>query len=117
VKIGIISDANTTTSVKRLIESFKDPIPGSSTNKWLYPDFPGINLNTPIKCEFITSNNWNAGLKEMDVKRVVEIDDVNERIAAGVNLYRDAVREISIQDDLPHVIVCALPSSIEERCG
>src|SRR5205807_1884350 len=83
----------------------------------LYPDFPGINLNTPIKCEFITSNNWNAGLKEMDVKRVVEIDDVNERIAAGVNLYRDAVREISIQDDLPHVIVCALPSSIEERCG
>jgi len=117
VKIGVVSDAETSTLTKRLIDSFRDPIVSESTNKWLYPDFPGINLNTPIKCQFLMSDNWNVRLREAEIKRVIDIGDVNQRIAAGVNLYRDAVQEISLEDDSPHVIVCALPSLIEERCG
>src|SRR6266487_2671810 len=60
VKIGIVSDANTTTKAKRLIAAFKEPILSDSTNKWLYPDFPGINVDTPIKCQFLISDHWNA---------------------------------------------------------
>jgi hypothetical protein len=117
VKIGVVSDAETSTLTKRLINSLSDPIASQSTNKWLYPDFPGINLDTPIKCHFLLSDNWDARLREADIRRVIDIDDANQRIAAGVNLYRDAVQEISLEDDRPHVIVCALSPLIEERCG
>ncbi len=86
VKIGVVSDAETSTLTKRLIDSFRDPIVSESTNKWLYPDFPGINLNTPIKCQFLMSDNWNVRLREAEIKRVIDIGDVNQRIAAGVNL-------------------------------
>jgi hypothetical protein len=34
-----------------------------------------------------------------------------------VNLYRDAIRNISLEDNKPDVIVCGLPEIIEERCG
>jgi len=119
VKVGIVSDGVTTTLTKRFIESLKDPIRSQSeiTNRWLYPDFPGFNLNTHIKCEFALSDNWNATLNEVDVKHAADIDQVNERIAAAVNLYTAAVQRISDEDDKPHVIVCALPPLIEERCG
>lgn len=45
VKVGIVSDASTTTLTKRFLDSLKNPIPSQSniTNKWLYPDFPGIS--------------------------------------------------------------------------
>jgi hypothetical protein len=119
VKIGIVSDGVTTTLTKQFIESLKGPIRSQSeiTNRWLYPDFPGFNLTTHIKCEFALSDNWNARLNEADVEHAANVSQVNERIAAAVNLYTAAVQKISDEDDKPHVIVCALPPLIEERCG
>jgi hypothetical protein len=85
VKIGIVSDATTITLTKRFLDALKNPIQSQSniTNKWLYPDFPGINLDTPIKCEFRISDNWNATLQQTEIERVSKISNANERIAAG----------------------------------
>lgn len=99
------------------LEALGSPISSPSTNKWLYPDFLGFNLNTSIRCDFLTSDNWNATLRETEIKSVIGISNANQRIAAAVNLYRNAIRGISLEDDKPHVIVCALPEIIEERCG
>ncbi len=119
VKIGIVSDAITTTLTKRFVDALRNPIRSESkiTNKWLYPDFDGINLNTRIKCEFIVSDSWSVTLNESEIGEMAKIDTANERIAAAVNLYRDAVQKIADEDDKPHVIICALPPLIEERCG
>ncbi|MDH2901862.1 MAG: hypothetical protein PXY39_12915 [archaeon] len=118
IKVGIIGDSTTLTLSKTMLEVFRSPITSPSKNKWLYPDFPGFNNGTPIKCDFSVSQNWEIILKESEIKRVLNISDsVNRRIAAGVNLFRDAVRVISSEDDTPHVIVCALPHDIEEFCG
>lgn len=119
VKVGIVSDGITTTSTKRFMDALSNPIRSQSeiTNRWLYPDFPGFNLNTHIKCEFAMSDNWNARLNEADIEHAVKIENANERIAAAVNLYTAAVQKISDEDDKPDVIICALPPMIEEKCG
>jgi hypothetical protein len=118
VKVGIIGSKITFSLAKQFLEKLKEPIPSKSTNKWLYPDFPGFQLNTSIKCDFVTSENWEAGLKDSEIKEVLAItDNVNRRIGAGVNLFRDKVHIISMEDDKPDVIICALPLDIEEYCG
>jgi hypothetical protein len=119
VKLGIVSDGPTTTLTKQFIDALRSPIRSQSeiTNRWLYPDFPGFNLNTHIKCEFSVSDIWNARLNEADIEHAVKIENANERIAAAVNLYSKAVQKISDEDDKPNVIICALPAVVEERCG
>ena len=118
VKVGIIGDSTTLSLTKRVLDFLKSPIPSQSENKWLYPDFPGFNRSTTIKCDFSTSQNWEVILKDNEIRRVLGITkNVNSRIAAGVNLFKEGVRTISLEDDKPHVIVCTVPDSIEKYCG
>jgi hypothetical protein len=115
VRIGIISDPSTITQTKQLIEAIRSPIESASSNKWLYPDFPGINMETRIKCDLVLSDNWNVILKESEIKKVIDIENSNQRIFAAVSLYNEAVQQVVAGDDKPNVVICALPQLIEER--
>lgn len=117
VKVGIVGNADTLSSTSRIIEALGKPITSSESNKWLYPDFPGFSTNTSIGCDLVTSETWNIGLRERQIEEAVDIDDVNQRIAKAVNLFRDAIQEISIEEDLPAVVICAVPARIEQKCG
>lgn len=118
VRVGIVGSSTTITLMKQILEKLKEPIRSPETNKWLYPDYPGFTRETTIKCDFVTSQNWEAVLKESEIKVVLMIaDSVNRRIAAGVNLFVEKVRIISLEDNKPDVIVCVMPFEIEEYCG
>lgn len=117
VKVGIIGSVKTIEATNNLIDLLKNPIASLQPNKWLHPDFPGYSLNTNLKSEFATAESWNHKISVQEIQRVVSIVDVNDRIAAGVNLFRNGVKSISSEDDPPHVIICALPEEIEVYCG
>ena len=118
VKVGIIGSSATIDLTKQILHRLSEPIESSESNKWLYPDYPGFRADTSIRCNFVTSANWELTLKEVEIKSVLSIaEDVNKRIAAGVNLFRDKVRALSMEDNRPDVIVCTMPSDIEEYCG
>jgi hypothetical protein len=107
VRVGIVGSGVTITLTKQVLQ-----------NKWLYPDYPGFTRENEIKSEFVTSENWEAVLKDSEIDEVLKIaDSVNRRIAAGVNLFKEKVRIISLEDNKPDVIVCAMPFQIEEYCG
>jgi hypothetical protein len=118
VNVGIVGNSKTIMLTKQFLEKLKNPIPSPETNKWLYPDYPGFTKESPIKCEFVTSENWEAIIKDYEIKEVLSIQDsVNKRIAAGVNLFKEKIRVISLEDNKPDVVICALPFQIEEYCG
>jgi hypothetical protein len=118
VRVGIIGSGKTRTLTKLILEKLKTPINSLAPNKWLYPDYSGFTKDTSIKCDFIHSENWEADVKDSEIKDVLSIiDSVNRRIAAGVNLFRDKVNKIWLEDNKPDVIICALPLEIEEYCG
>jgi len=118
VRVGIIGSGKTKTLAKQILEKLRYPINSIASNKWLYPDYPGFTKESSIRCEFVHSENWEAEIKESEIKDVLEIiDSVNRRIAAGVNLFRDKVSSICLEDNKPDVIICALPLEIEEYCG
>lgn len=117
LRVGIVGTGETITMTKRILKVLQSEIKSASANKWLFPDFPGFNVKTSIKCDFVTSENWEAKITEQEITNVLNIADVNRRIAAGVNLFRDKIRAISLEDNKPDVIVCAVPELIEQYCG
>lgn len=117
VRVGIIGNRVGIDMVKRIIETIKDPISSPKTNKWLYPDYPGMKIDSPFKCSIKTSKNWEVVLTDdFDLKRIESIVDVNQRIAEGVKLYVEKINELK-GDDEPDVVLCVLPKLIEEYCG
>jgi hypothetical protein len=118
VRVGIVGSGTTITLTKQVLEKLQGALSSAQPNRWLYPDYPGFSRQTSIKCDFVTSDNWEAVLKDSEVKNILGItDNVNRRIAAGVNLFKDKVRIISLEDNKPDVIICAMPFDIEEYCG
>ena len=117
VRVGIIGNSITIELTSQLLEKLGTSIKSPETNKWLYPDYPGFSSKTSIKCDFITSPSWNERLKDKEVDEILLIADANRRIAAGVNLFVGKVHSLSMEDNKPDVIICALPQLIEEYCG
>ncbi|MGB6463345.1 MAG: hypothetical protein WBF38_03870, partial [Nitrosotalea sp.] len=118
VRLGIIGNRECIQLVEKIIKLIQQPVSSPKPNKWLYPDYPGMTTSTPFKCNIKTSSNWNAVLSDdYDIKKIENILDANQRIAYGVQLYVDKVKEISGNDDFPDVIICVLPKTVEEYCG
>ena len=117
VRVGIVGSGTTITLTKRILQLLGKEIKSDEDNKWLYPDFPGFRLDNNIKCKFVSSDTWNATITISETKRILEIVDPNERIAAASDLLVDKIKRITLEDSLPQVIICALPLDIEEYCG
>jgi hypothetical protein len=117
VRVGIVGSGTTITLTKQILQLLEKEIRSDEANRWLYPDFPGFRLENNIRCRFLVSDAWNCTITESEIKRVLEIVDTNERIAAACNLFIDKMQKITLEDSLPDVVVCALPEEIEEYCG
>ena len=52
-----------------------------------------------------------------EIKHILSIVDVNKRIATASTLFSKKIEEISCEESAPHVIICALPSVLEDYCG
>lgn len=117
VRIGIVGTGHTIAMTKRIINLLGKEIKSNEDNSWLYPDFPGFRHDNEIKCEFINSDAWNETITTSEIQKILTIVDPNERIAAGSDLFVGKIEEITLEDSWPQVVVCAIPSEIEEYCG
>jgi hypothetical protein len=70
-----------------------------------------------VKSELINSERWNEPITQTEINNVLRIADVNNRIAAAVQLYMSKTQAISMEEDPPQVIIFSLPHQIEEYCG
>ena len=117
IKVGIIGDSVSLTLTKRFLEALKQPINSFSANKWLYPNYSGLNKDGPVKCGIDTSKTWEATIRSDEITHVINIVDVNKRIAEAANLFKEKLNTIVIEDNKPDVVICSLPKQIEDFCG
>ena len=117
IRVGIVGNSNSITLTKKILELLGEPIKSGEWNRWLYPDYPGFRLDNKIQCGFISSDIWNETITDYETRNVLEIIDVNERIAAASNLFVNKIEKITLEDSPPHVIICAIPKEIEDYCG
>ena len=117
VRVGIVGTGETIALAKRILSLLGNEILSKEENSWLYPSFPGFRHDNEIQCEFINSDGWNETVTTSEIQKILTIVDVNERIAAGSDLFVEKIKEITLEDSLPQVVVCAIPLKIEEYCG
>jgi hypothetical protein len=117
IRIGIIGDGESTTLAQRTVQRLSTPIPSAHTNKWLYPNFEGFSLESRVRCDFLVADRWNALIRPQEIKDILALANVNERIASAVSLVIAKVERILAEDDTPDVIIVSLPEEIEEYCG
>ncbi len=117
IKVGIIGDKSTLEKTKSLLTAIQDKIPAQVTNHWLYPDFPGLSSLSKFNCSLELNSNWQQTITLNEIENLKKIPDANERIGKAVELFIDKINSILEEDNLPDVIICALPSEIEDYCG
>jgi hypothetical protein len=117
IRVGIVGNSISITLAKKILELLDKPINSEETNRWLYPDYPGFRLDNKIQCGFTSSDIWNETITEYEIRNVLEIIDVNERIAAASDLFINKIEKITFEDSPPHVIICSIPKEIEDYCG
>ncbi|MEA3202070.1 MAG: hypothetical protein QOE90_3498 [Thermoplasmata archaeon] len=117
VRIGIIGTGPTLTLAKEVLTTLARPIASKNTNAWLSPDYPGVNMSTKIRCDFVPGEQWKASITDSDIRALEKIKDVNQRIAACANMYVAKISQILSEDSVPDVIICMLPEYVEEYCG
>ncbi len=117
IKVGIIGDKSTLEKSKHIIELIKKKLPAKETNHWLYPDFPGINNESNFRCSLVINTNWEQTITISEMEKLTKILNANERIGKAVELYLQKLNSILDEDNLPDVIICTIPVTIEEYCG
>jgi hypothetical protein len=117
IRIGIVGTGETISLTKQVLDILAAPIKSEEENKWLYPDFPGFTVNTTIRSKFINADIWNETILSSEIKHILSISDVNNRIAAASNLIVQKIGDIALEESAPHVIIFALPRDLEEYCG
>jgi hypothetical protein len=108
IKVGIIGNSITLTLAKQILKMLSEEKKSEEGNPWLYPNFPGFQLDNNIRCGFVSSDIWNATITDSEIKRILQIIDMNERISAASDLFVEKIGKIAIEDSPPDVIICAL---------
>ena len=117
IRLGIIGNKSMLEKSKEIIEMIGRPIDNQERNKWLYPPFPGMSPDSRFNCSIELSECWEETILQSEIDNLKEIIDSNERIGAAVQLYIKKIENMLKEDNLPDVVLCCLPSKIEEYCG
>lgn len=118
IRIGIIGNKECMSLANHVLKFIEQPVSSPKSNRWLFPDYPGMNKESKFKCVIKTSENWNALMSDdLELHKIENIENANERIGHAVNLYLEKIEKIAEGDDQPNVIICTLPKPVELYCG
>lgn len=121
IRIGVIGNRHGISLTLDVLDLIKDKIPTyHDSNKWLFPNYPGLTKSSNFRCNIHTSKIWQAQISddfELNEVTSTKLADPNKRIAYGVNLFVEKMKKIAQNDDRPDVVICTLPKIIETYCG
>ncbi|MFH1472116.1 MAG: hypothetical protein ABIF85_04390 [Nanoarchaeota archaeon] len=117
IKLAVIGNKDTLEKVKEILSLIQNPKECPEPNKWLYPSYPGMSPDTKFNCSIETADIWKQTLLGSEMDGILKVVDTNERIGRAVELYLSKIKNILDEDNVPDVILCCLPKTIEEFCG
>ena len=83
--------------------------------KILNRDFVGFSRTSQFNCCFQLNERWERLLQPSDIKKILEIEDKQQRIWELVNLFDDQIKSLKETKPSPRIIILALtPQMVEE---
>jgi hypothetical protein len=112
--IGIIGIEEDIENMKIWLNRLTHYIPSKSGGKQrgLFRSFPGFNTEQGFCAKFLYSTNYERVLSPNEIKKILKLDNFEEKVLRAVDLYVENVKFLS---DLRNcdVIICIVPKSFE----
>jgi len=112
INIGIIGTQQTTEELHSWIEKCETEVPpeaGRSPTR-RNPVFPGFSSESPFRCKANCDSSLAAIIRPSEFQRLKKIKNLNERIAAAVEVYNGQVERLKGKGAA--VVLCTLPVEI-----
>jgi hypothetical protein len=123
LRLGIIGSGDTIQLLRNFLERAKGPIHaglnarGKPYDSVLSPKFPGFTGESPFECDVEVTDSLTETLTEKELEAATVSQNYQERVKAVVQLVCRRLAVMADKDPAPDVVVCAMPTIVEEKCG
>jgi hypothetical protein len=115
IRVGIVGSAETVEGAARWIDRCRKGLPAKASRQPnLFPAFPGLAADGALRCEFVTSAEFQRTLPQRELLRLAAIDDANRATRETLAAFLDEMRALAEQNVPPDVVLCALPLELIE---
>ena len=83
--------------------------------KILNRDFIGFSKESEFNSSFVMNDRWDRTFREDEVKRILGLNDKQQRIWMLVNLFEEQIRSLAETSPQPDIIVLALTKEMVEE--
>jgi len=115
IRLGVIGSGETVDLAQQWIRNCQNEITGKPENPRLFQSFPGFAK--VFGCEVRVLKECIEVLSEAEIERVLKITNFNQRVRNAAQLFIRKLRNLQVREPRPHVVICALPQSIIDKCG
>lgn len=110
--VKVIKPRKAKDDTPKLFEEEPDPA-FQRTYKILNRDFVGFSKESNWNCEFQINQRWEKELRPQDIKRLLKIEDKEQRITELVAFFDEQIKGVAKTPPAPDIIVLALTPEIE----
>ena len=115
IRVGIIGSRETINLAQYWINKCQTEIPGKPGIPLLFQPFPGFKRI--FGAELRVRSECIEVLKEAEIEHVLEIAEFQQRVRSAARLFIEKLRNLQVREPRPHVVICALPQDIVDKCG
>ena len=115
IRIGIIGSGETIDLAQQWIKKCQSEIPGKPENPWLFQSFPGFKRI--FGSELRVLSQCIEVLTEAEIEKILKITDFHRRVKNAAKLFVEKLQNLQVREPRPHVVICALPQKIVDKCA
>jgi len=115
IRLGIVGSGETISLVQQWIERCQGEIPAKKANSLLFQLFPGFTKI--FGCKLYTLNECIETVTKEEIKQVLEARGFQQRVKEAAKLFIEKLSNFQGREPRPHVVICALPQEIVDKCA
>lgn len=113
VRLGLVGTEASVAATRAFFLLARSGVASESTNKALFPDFPGFDQ--AFRSDLVLDERLNANVDAAELARVLASPPL-AAFEGALGLFANAISTVAARDFRPHVVVCCLPEDLLARC-
>ncbi len=114
IKVGVVGTGETVWQANRWLERISEGAVKTSSDPLQTPSFPGFRQ--VFGCEIVKSEEYNDTIPKAEVESLLRLPTFEDRVERAVELFVQALQNVSSGTFRPDVVLCALPEEVVNYC-
>lgn len=114
IKVGVVGSGETIAQANLWLERISVGPVTTSSDPFQTPSFPGFRQ--VFGCEIVKSDEYNDTISKQEVGSLLRLPTFEDRVERAVELFVQALQNVSSGSFRPDVVLCALPEEVVNYC-